>query len=79
MRIQSIHPQVQEACLPADDGRRRGSKLLLDHAESGTLGQHQNQPGAKYKPGGQRTRLCMLLSSLLCFSLSNTSVAGTTP
>jgi hypothetical protein len=57
MGIQSIHPQPKEARLPADGGRCRGSKLLLDHAESGTFGQHQDQAGAKHISGGQRTRL----------------------
>jgi hypothetical protein len=56
--IQSIHPQTKEAGLPADDGRCRGSKLLLDHAESGAFGQHQNQPSPKHISGRQRTRLC---------------------
>ena len=78
MGIQSIHSQPKEARLPADDGRCRGAKLLLDHAETGAFGQHQNQSSAKHISGGQRTRLRNAVSSLLCSSLSNTSVVRMT-
>ena len=57
MRIQSIHAKIQKACLPADDGRRRGVQLPFDGAERCTFSEHQDQLSPKYISGRKRTGL----------------------
>ena len=55
--IQAVDPGSNEALLPAADGRCRGPQPLLDRTERRSLGQHQDQTGAKDISGGQRTGL----------------------
>jgi hypothetical protein len=57
MSIQSIQAGIEEPRLPGADRRRRSPQLPLDGVERYTLTQHQNQPGTKHIPGGQRTGL----------------------
>ena len=56
-RIQAVHPRGKEALLPADDGRGTRLQSPLDGVEGSSLGQHQDELGAKNVTRRQGTRL----------------------
>ena len=55
--IEPVEAGLEEALLPANDGRRRSLQLPLDRAKRRALSQHQDELGAKDVARRQGTRL----------------------
>src|SRR5713101_8337317 len=55
--VESIQSGLQEALLPANDGRSTGVQPVFDGVEGGMFSQHEDQLGTEDVPGWQGTRL----------------------
>ena len=51
--IEPIESGLEEALFPADDGGSTGLQHTLDGVEGGSLGQHQDELGAKDVSAGR--------------------------